>query len=120
MKRATTTDPRERVRMRRDYKAEFLGQLKMAGLPAPVTEFMFHPSRKWRFDYAFVKEKLAVEYQGGVYFDAKSGHSTVRGMENDCIKFSTAASFGWRVMPINAGMVLRGEALKLVEQALKV
>src|SRR3954471_20489245 len=108
---------RAEVKARRDYKAEFLFQLSAAKLPVPVTEFRFHPVRKWRFDFAFVESKLAVEYQGGVYFAGKSGHSNVKGQERDCLKFSTAASMGWRVMPINAGMVLRGEALQLVEQA---
>lgn len=105
--------------MAKDYKAEFLFQLRAAGIALPVAEFCFHPVRKWRFDFAFVGEKVAVEYQGGVYFAGKSGHSNVKGQERDCLKFSTAASMGWRVLPINAGMVRRGEALQLVEQALK-
>jgi very-short-patch-repair endonuclease len=105
--------------MAKDYKAEFLAQLRLAGLPAPQAEVRFHDVRRWRFDFAYPESKLAIEYQGGVYAQGKSGHSTVGGMERDCLKFSTAASMGWRVMPINAGMVRSGEALQLVEAALK-
>ncbi len=104
--------------MPHDYKKEFLTQLKLARLPEPVVELKFHPVRKWRFDFAFADKKLAIEYQGGVYYKGM-GHQTTAGMERDCLKFSSAAALGWRVMPINAGMVRRGEALQLVIEALK-
>lgn len=104
--------------VKKDYKAEFLSQLRLCGLPAPDKEVRFTQRRRWRFDFAYVDLKLAIEYQGGVYH-AGMGHQTVSGMERDCLKFSTAASLGWRVMPINAGMVRRGEAVQLVEQALR-
>ena len=29
----------------------FLALLAQAGLPVPIPEFRFHPTRKWRFDY---------------------------------------------------------------------
>lgn len=105
--------------MKRDYKQEFLSQLKIARVPQPISEFRFHPVRKWRFDFAYPGEKLAIEYQGGVYYKGM-GHQTVGGMERDCLKFSSAAALGWRVMPINAGMVRRGEALQLVIEALRI
>ena len=108
----------ERYANRRDYKAEFLSQLRLCGINLPVMEHRFHPSRRWRFDFAYPDKKLAIEYQGGVYMN-KSGHSNVSGMERDCLKFSSAAALGWRVMPINAGMVRRGEAVQLVAEALK-
>ena len=33
----------------------------------PVRELQFHLDRKWRFDFAFVPEKLAVEIEGGLF-----------------------------------------------------
>ncbi|MGI0119640.1 hypothetical protein [Zooshikella sp. RANM57] len=34
-------------------------------LPKPETEYIFHPSRCWRFDFAWPDRKLAVEVEGG-------------------------------------------------------
>ena len=31
----------------------------------PVREYIFHPKRKWRFDFYFPERKLAVEIEGG-------------------------------------------------------
>jgi very-short-patch-repair endonuclease len=102
----------------KDYKAQFLSQLKMAGIPAPEAEVRFHPVRKWRFDFCWPSEKLAVEYQGGIYY-GNASHSSIGNMKRDCEKFSEAVALGWRVMPINADLVRSGRALQLVEMALK-
>ncbi len=34
-------------------------------LPEPRPEYRFHPTRLWRFDYAWPQERLAVEFDGG-------------------------------------------------------
>ncbi len=33
--------------------------------PAPKREFRFHPTRQWRFDFAWERERVAVELEGG-------------------------------------------------------
>lgn len=44
----------------------FIGMLPTFGIMSvPVKEYKFHPERRFRFDMAFVKEKLAVEIEGG-------------------------------------------------------
>tara|TARA_R110002126_G_scaffold288065_2_gene441348 strand:+ start:900 stop:1049 length:150 start_codon:yes stop_codon:yes gene_type:complete len=35
--------------------------LKKAGIPTPEAEYRFHPTRRWRFDFARPDKKLAVE-----------------------------------------------------------
>ena len=32
-----------------------------------VKEYLFHPTRKWRFDYAIPDHKIALEVEGGVW-----------------------------------------------------
>jgi hypothetical protein len=119
--RALNQQPARSRKAKHDYKADFIQQLQLAGLPAPRTEFRFaRPQRQWRLDFAWVGESVAVEYQGGVYDEGKSGHTTVRGFSRDCLKFSEAAIRGWMLILITADMVRSGEALQLIERALKV
>lgn len=64
----------------------------------PVTELRFHPTRKWRFDYAFPKYKIAIEVEGGVYSGGR--HVRGKGFLNDCEKYSEAAILGWCVIRV--------------------
>lgn len=69
-----------------------------------VTEHRFHPTRMWRFDYAVPRIKLAVEYHGHAGFvgGKVSGHSTIKGLSNDCQKLNEAQRLGWRVLAFTA------------------
>ena len=64
-------------------------------MPLPAREVRFHPSRKWRWDFAWPDIKLAVEIQGG---GQNGRHSSIAGMTGDCDKYNAAVSLGWRVL----------------------
>jgi hypothetical protein len=73
--------------------------------PELVTEeHRFHPVRRWRFDYAIPSIKLAVEYHGHAGFigGKTSGHSSIKGLTNDCEKINSAIGSGWRVLAFTA------------------
>ena len=80
----------------------------------PVREFVFHPKRKWRFDFYFPKQNLAVEIEGGV----NGRHQRIGGFEGDCYKYGEAAILGVRVMRFTTRMVMSGEAIEMVKRAL--
>jgi len=65
-------------------------------LPEPVLEFQFHPLRKWRFDYALVGERIAIEIEGGVYTEGR--HLRPLGYLNDLRKYRAAVLLGWRLL----------------------
>jgi hypothetical protein len=72
-----------------------------------VTEYRFHPTRKWRFDYAIPERKIAIEYNG--IMSAKSRHTTVIGYSNDLEKINQAQLLGWKVLqytPLNLGQLV--------------
>jgi hypothetical protein len=72
-----------------------------------VTEYRFHPIRKWRFDYAIPERKIAIEYNG--IMSAKSRHTTVIGYSNDLEKINQAQLLGWKVLqytPLNVGQLV--------------
>ncbi len=68
------------------------------GGPALVEEHKFHPVRKWRFDFAHLESKTAIELEGGV--GNKSRHTATAGYIKDCEKYNTATALGWRVFRI--------------------
>jgi len=65
------------------------------------TEFLFHPIRKWRFDYAFPELKIAIEYEG-IFCGGKSRHTTVTGYTEDADKYNQAQALGWKVFRYTA------------------
>jgi very-short-patch-repair endonuclease len=86
-----------------------------SNLPAPDREYRFHPVRKWRFDYAWPKRKIALEVEGGTY--CRGRHVRPQGYERDCEKYNAAALLGWTVLRATTAMVNDGRALALLEEA---
>jgi very-short-patch-repair endonuclease len=84
-------------------------QLLAYGLPMPVPEHRFHPTRKWRFDFAWPELKLALEIEGGLY--VKGRHVRGAGAEADCVKYAEALVLGWRVLRVSPGQLRDGKAL---------
>ena len=67
-----------------------------AGLPVPVPEFKFHPTRRWRFDFAWPDRRLAVEIEGGAWIGGR--HTRGAGFINDAIKYNSATEIGWKIL----------------------
>ena len=71
-----------------------------------VREFRFHPTRKWRFDFALPSHKFAVEIEGGIMASSRLGHSTGASIKKDMEKYNAATILDWkviRVMPEQIG-----------------
>ena len=85
---------------RTELEAAFANLIRIGGLldqwPGPLEEHAFHPTRKWRFDFAWPHCKLAVELEGGVFTGGR--HSRGAGMVGDCDKYNAAAVMGWAVL----------------------
>lgn len=83
-------------------------------------EYVFHPTRKWRFDIALVnspKIVIGLEYQGGIF--GFGGHQRVRGMRNDWAKFDEAQVLGWMVLLFGPDETRSGEAMNVIERAVQ-
>jgi hypothetical protein len=92
----------------------FDAQCKAVGLPVPSAELKFHPSRRWRFDWAWADEKIALEVEGGVFIRGR--HSRGIGMVKDMEKYNAAAELGWRIVRVTPRQMRSGEALSLAER----
>lgn len=103
--------------MSQNWSLEFADQLKYVGL-CPVYEFIFHPTRKWRFDCVpDIKIKLAVELEGGIWIGGR--HNSPVGFLKDIEKYNEAAILGWRIIRVTGEHVKSGQGLKWVLEALK-
>lgn len=91
--RKTITKPFQKNAM------EINNLLKAAHIPFK-REFIFHPTRRWRFDFALLDRKIAIEYEG--IFSKKSGHTTLKGYISDSAKYNAATVLGWRVLRYTA------------------
>ena len=88
-----------------------------ANVPKPEREYRFDPSRRWRFDFAWPPQKLAVEIEGGTFSGGR--HTRGSGFEADAEKYAEAVLAGWRVLRVSTAMVTDGRALRLVERAFR-
>lgn len=79
-------------------------------------ELWFHPFREWRFDYAWIKERIALEIEGGV---RGSRHFSLAGFQDDQVKYLEADILGWRVVHVNYKMLENGVALDLLKGAFR-
>jgi very-short-patch-repair endonuclease len=93
-----------------ELEETFKVQLRMMGQEGWEEEFQFHPTRKWRFDFAHPAYKIAVECEGGVHSQGR--HTRGSGFEKDCEKYNAAAILGWCVLRYTKRMLDEGVAMQ--------
>jgi len=91
-------------------------QLKTYRAPPWVAEYRFHPSRKWRFDFAWPDLMIAVECEGGTY--SRGRHTRGGGFAADCEKYNAAAMLGWCVLRYPGKAIKSGEAVREIVEAI--
>jgi hypothetical protein len=91
------------------------------GLPMPTAELRFTPVRRWRFDWAWPRQRVALEIEGGVWTGGR--HTRGKGFLGDIDKYNEAQRLDWKVFrctptTIHVGMRLVKDALlRSVERA---
>ncbi|HDN9789325.1 TPA: hypothetical protein P2L97_000465 [Aeromonas salmonicida] len=94
-------------------KAQQVGTLhqrvlaQLVGLPEPTTELVFHPKRKWRFDYAWEEQMIALEIHGGIHSGGR--HTRGRGFVEDRAKMNEASLLGWMVIEATPEHIKSGQ-----------
>lgn len=83
--------------------------------PMPKSEYMFHPDRRWAFDYAWPDVKIAIEIQGGTWSKPPGKHLRAPGYSKDCKKLNAAVAMGWKVMWFPSDMVYDGSMAEGIE-----
>ena len=79
-------------------------------------EHRFHEKRKWRFDFAHIEAKVAIEIEGGIW--NQSRHTKAVGYIKDCEKYNTALFNGWAVIRLPSHWITE-EVLLSVKKLIK-
>lgn len=90
-------------------------------------EYRFHPTRRWKSDFAIFRDEnwsagpvpelpiLLVEVEGAIR--GKPGrHQRIDGMTNDCEKYAEALALGMPTLRVMPSQVHSGEALRWIER----
>ncbi|HEY0983542.1 DUF559 domain-containing protein [Schlesneria sp.] len=83
-----------------DREGQFLKlwQAFASDKPLPERQYVFHATRKWRFDFAWPQFKVAVEIDGGVFQRKATGHRSMDGVVKQMEKLNIAQIAGWKVL----------------------
>jgi very-short-patch-repair endonuclease len=84
---------------------------------AVETEYRFAPPRRWRFDYAVPKYKVAIEIEGGAHTQGR--HTRGAGFINDMEKYNMAIELGWTLLRYTPGQKLKYSTIEQVRTVLR-
>lgn len=105
-----------RLEKKRARRRRFCALLSERGLPCPDPEHRFHHTRKWRIDYAWPDEKVALEVEGGVW--TRGRHTRGSGYVKDMEKYNEVALHGFVLVRVVPDDLLTEDTLDLVERAI--
>ena len=88
------------------------------GLPPCVAEHRFHPTRGWRFDFAWVDFAVALEVDGGVW--TRGAHGRGSGIVRDIEKGNAAVMLGWRVLRVQPRDLCMAETVEMIRTAIEI
>lgn len=63
----------------------------------PKREYLFHPERRWRLDFAWPEHRFAVEVDGLHRHGAGTAHQRRDGILRDAEKAEALLRLGWRL-----------------------
>jgi very-short-patch-repair endonuclease len=81
--------------------------------PKLERELKFHPTRKWRFDFAHTESKIAVEIEGGAWNGGR--HTRGSGFVKDAEKYNAAILQGWRVFRLPSNLITAENVQPIVD-----
>jgi hypothetical protein len=97
--------------------AIFLRLLAERKLPAPVAEYQFAKPRKWRIDWAWPEQKVALEQQGGIF--SRGRHVRGAALLKEWEKLNHGAGLGWRFLFVQPTELATRRILDEIERAIK-
>lgn len=95
---------------------------KTFGLPEPIPEHKFHPSRGWRIDYFFSNpingNRVALEVEGGVFGYGR--HNRASGFIKDMEKYNAMAEMGILLVRVLPQQLVTKKTFDTLKKALQI
>lgn len=82
------------------------------------SEWRFAPPRRFRFDFAHLPSKIAIELQGGI-FNPNTRHINGAALLKEHEKLNLAALLGWRIFYISTKTVNDIAIYEQIAQAIR-
>jgi very-short-patch-repair endonuclease len=79
-------------------ESRFLFLWRVAQGPPLKREVHFHPTRKWRADFAHMGSRTLIEIEGGIFQCGAGRHNRGAGYAKDAEKYLEAVLVGWTVI----------------------
>lgn len=98
---------RPKQTVEKSWSSGFEAMLRGAKLPAPQYEFQFNAARKWRFDIAFAKQRIAIEVDGGIWREDRGAHGRPANILRDMEKGNAAQLAGWKYLRYTPDNLMR-------------
>ena len=111
--------PRIRLRAKtRSSRLEGKFALYWRGLGGPelLREFVFHPERKWRADFAHVESRTLIEIEGGIYLAGGGRHNRAAGFIADAEKYLAAFLAGWNVVRLTEAQITTPNVERIIRR----
>ena len=99
-----------------DYRPIMKLMCQAHGIPEPEAELKFHPKRKWRLDFAWMPQKVALEIEGGVWTGGR--HTRGSGFIKDMEKYNEAVLAGYLLLRCTPAQLEHFEVAPLILRAL--
>lgn len=81
-----------------------------------VAEYRFCSERRFRFDFACIEKKIAIEIEGGVFTNGR--HTRGTGYINDMEKYNLAQELGWKVFRYTPSQQFTSDAIDQVKRVI--
>ncbi len=111
MKKESSKQPKPRKESSLERKFKLLWPLVNG--PYVEEEHKFHPTRKWRSDFAHIDSKVLIECEGAVWTGGR--HTRGGGYIKDCEKYNEAAFNGWAVIRLTGSDINTDNLARIVE-----
>jgi len=90
----------------------FIQEVKRRFDTEVITEYRFHPKRKWRCDFYLPQYGLVIEKEGGVWSGGRHTHSV--GFMSDLEKYNELTASGLSLIRVTPQTINKAETFDLI------
>jgi very-short-patch-repair endonuclease len=112
----TTKEPKDKPPKKANQYALFQKTLQSYLGTEIESEVAFCKGRKFRFDFAIVDKKIAIEIEGGIFSGGR--HTRGAGFTKDMEKYNIAVENGWVVLRYSPAEIKKTSTFEQIKKVL--